>query len=83
MTDPTLFPSTDGLAARMLAFERQHWQFAGAKERAIQDEFGLSATSYYQRLNRIINDPASLEIDPVTVRRLQRIRGQSRVRRSA
>ena len=34
----------------LLAFESQRWRWAGAKELAIKDELGLSATRYYQRL---------------------------------
>ena len=40
-----------GLTAReraVLAFERQWWRYAGAKEAAIREEFGLSPTRYYQ-----------------------------------
>ena len=39
-----------GLPARereILAFERQWWRFAGAKEEAIRERFGMSATRYY------------------------------------
>ena len=52
-----------GLSRRdrdILAFERQWWQYAGLKEQAIKDMFGLSATRYYQVLNEIIDNPAAL-----------------------
>jgi hypothetical protein len=58
----------------VLAFERQWWRRPGAKEAAILATFGCSATRYYQELNRVLDDPAALALDPVTVRRLQRIR---------
>lgn len=58
----------------ILAFERQWWAHPGAREQAIRDTFGLSVTAYAQRLNRVIDDPRSLEVDALTVRRLQRIR---------
>lgn len=61
-------------AADLLAFERLWWQHGGVKERAIREQFGLSPIRYYQRLNAAIDDPASLEIDPTTVRRLRRLR---------
>src|SRR5262245_28526440 len=32
----------------ILAFERQWWRQAGAKEQAIRDKFQLSTTRYYQ-----------------------------------
>jgi hypothetical protein len=60
----------------ILDFERQWWKYAGAKEQAIRDKFDLSSTRYYQRLNRIINDPAALAYDAALVRRLQAIRAR-------
>ncbi|MFS8478109.1 MAG: DUF3263 domain-containing protein [Micromonosporaceae bacterium] len=66
---------------RILAFERQWWRHAGAKEQAIRDTFGLSATRYYQLLNRLLDNPLALERDPVLVRRLRRLRAaRARVR---
>jgi hypothetical protein len=66
---------------RILAFERQWWRHAGAKEQAIRDTFGLSPTRYYQLLNRLLDDPLALERDPVLVRRLRRLRAaRTRVR---
>jgi uncharacterized protein DUF3263 len=58
----------------ILAFERQWWRFAGAKEQAIRELFGLSATRYYQALNGLIDRPAALAADPMLVKRLRRLR---------
>lgn len=58
----------------VLAFERQWWRYAGAKEDAIRDLFGMSATQYYQVLNALIDSPAALAHDPMLVRRLRRMR---------
>ncbi|BCJ59935.1 DUF3263 domain-containing protein [Micromonospora endophytica] len=58
----------------ILAFERQWWRHAGAKEQAIRDRFGLSATRYYQLLNALLDNPAALAADPVLVGRLLRLR---------
>ncbi len=72
----------DGLSerdAQILAFERQWWKYAGAKEQAIRELFDLSATRYYQILNTLIDDPAALAHDPMLVKRLRRMR-QSRQR---
>lgn len=72
-----LEPGSDGLSGRdrrMLDFERQWWRYAGAKEQAIRDLFGMSATHYYQVLNALLDSPAALAADPVTVRRLRRLR---------
>ncbi len=61
--------------ADVLAFERGHWLRAGNKEQAIRDTFGVSPARYYQRLRDVVLNPASLAIDPATVRRLKRIMG--------
>jgi hypothetical protein len=66
-----------GLSEReqqILAFERQWWRHAGAKEQAIKETFELSATRYYQVLNRLLDDPRALEFDAVLVNRLRRLR---------
>ncbi|WP_062311120.1 DUF3263 domain-containing protein [Demequina rhizosphaerae] len=60
--------------ADILSFERGWWRFAGAKEDAIRDRFGLTATQYYQVLNSLVDDPAALAHDPVLVQRLRRMR---------
>ncbi|MBQ1024343.1 DUF3263 domain-containing protein [Micromonospora sp. C95] len=66
----------------MLAFERQWWRHAGAKEQAIRDRFGLSATRYYHLLNALLDKPAALAADPVLVGRLVRLRAsRARTRR--
>ena len=67
----------------LLEFERQWWKHAGAKEQAIRDEFGCSATTYYARVNRLIDDPAALAEDPILVNRLRRLRAQRRRARSS
>lgn len=70
----------DGLTERdqaILAFERQWWSHAGAKEEAIRIRLGLSAARYYQLLGALIDSPQALAADPMLVKRLQRMR-QSR-----
>lgn len=67
----------------VLAFERQWWRHAGAKEAAIKDRFGLSATRYYQVLNGVIDRPEALEVDPLLVRRLRRMRATRQRQRAA
>lgn len=68
---------TDGDLA-LLDFEQQWWRYPGAKEAAIREQFGLSATRYYQRLNTIIGTPAALAARPLSVRRLTRLRASRR-----
>jgi hypothetical protein len=67
----------------VLAFERQWWKYAGAKEEAIRRQFGISPTAYYQLLSRLIDEPAALAADPMLVRRLQRQRAARRRQRAA
>src|SRR5215831_8715943 len=61
---------------RILAFERSWWRQPGAKEQAISDMLGLSATRYYQLLNDLIDRPEALGFDPVLVKRLRRQRSR-------
>lgn len=86
-TDPAPAPApapaveSTGLDERdqqILAFERQWWRQAGAKEQAIRDTFGVSTTRYYQLLNALLDDPRALEHDPVVVQRLRRLRARRR-----
>ena len=66
----------------VLAFERQWWRHAGAKEEAIRRQFGVGPTAYYQLLSRLIDDPAAIAYDPMLVKRLQRQRASRRRQRS-
>jgi hypothetical protein len=91
MSEPEPTPEASppaGLSARdeaILAFERQWFTHAGAKEQAIRAEFGLSAARYYQLLGALIDSPQAVARDPMLVKRLQRMRdarSQARARRS-
>lgn len=75
----------DGLSRRereILAFERQWWKYAGAKEQAIRELFDMSATRYYQVLNALVDRPEAVAADPMLVKRLRRLR-QTRQRARA
>ncbi len=79
-------PHAAGLSERehdVLAFERQWWKYAGAKEAAIKDLFDMSATRYYQVLNALIDKPEALAVDPLLVKRLRRLRETRQRVRSA
>ncbi len=67
----------------ILAFERQWWKYAGAKEQAIRELFDMSATRYYQVLNALIDRPEALATDPMLVKRLRRLRSARQRARSA
>jgi len=76
----------DGLTSRerdILAFERQWWRYAGAKEQAIRDLFSMSSTRYYQVLNALIDRDEALAHDPMLVKRLRRLRASRQRQRSA
>ena len=78
--------ASDGLSRRdreILAFERQWWKYAGAKEQAIRELFDMSTTRYYQVLNALIDTPAALAADPMLVKRLRRLRASRQRQRSA
>ena len=77
---------TEALSERdeqVLAFERQWWKYAGAKESAIRELFDMSATRYYQVLNALIDDPAALAHDPMLIKRLRRMRSSRQRARTA
>ena len=67
---------------RLLAFERGTWRTAGAKEQAIVEVLGISATRYYQLLNELIDTPDALKFDPVLVKRLRAQRARRQRMRS-
>ena len=67
----------------ILAFERQWWKYAGAKEQAIRELFDMSSTRYYQVLNALIDGPDALVVDPMLVKRLRRMRASRQRARSA
>ena len=65
----------------ILDFERSWWSEPGPKETAIRERFELSATRYYEVLNELLDDPESLDYDPLVVRRLRRLRDRRRRQR--
>ena len=68
---------------QILAFERQWWKYAGAKEQAVRELFEMSATRYYQVLNALIDSPAALAHDPMLIKRLRRLRSSRQRARTA
>src|SRR5690349_9974272 len=78
--------STAGLSERdeqVLAFERQWWKYAGAKESAIRELFDMSATRYYQVLNALLDKPEAMAADPLLIKRLRRLRTSRQRTRAA
>ena len=62
----------------VLDFERSWWTHAGPKVAAIRDRLDLSATRYYQVLNRLLESPEAIAYDPLVVHRLRRRRDHRR-----
>lgn len=58
----------------ILDFERSWWRLPGPKEAAIRAHLSISATRYYRLLSGLIEEPAALAYDPLTVKRLRRLR---------
>lgn len=65
----------------VLEFEGSWWLYPGPKDRAIRDYLTMSATRYYQILRRVLDHPEAVAYAPLTVRRLRRVRDESRERR--
>ena len=66
----------------VLDFERAWWLYPGPKDRAVGEYLGMSATRYYQVLRRLLDDPEAERYDPLTIRRLRRVREQARRRQA-
>lgn len=75
--DPGALPE---LARWVLAFEKQRWKYLGARETAIREASEMSPVRYSQVLNALLDDPAALAHDPITVIRLREHRRRHRTR---
>jgi hypothetical protein len=61
-----------------LDLEARFWKHAGTKEDAIRRELGVSPTRQYQRVARLLDEPAAVAYAPFVVNRLRRIRAARR-----
>ncbi|AXQ63901.1 helix-turn-helix DNA-binding protein [Gordonia phage Horus] len=59
---------------RMLDLAGQRWNYPGSLEQKVRDEFGISLTRFWQRVNALIDTEEALAYDPVVVNRLRRLR---------
>ncbi|MCC6338439.1 MAG: DUF3263 domain-containing protein [Acidimicrobiia bacterium] len=62
----------------ILDLEREWWTRPGTKAAAIRQELGLSSSRYYRRVGQLLELPGALSYDPLTVKRLRRLRDQRR-----
>ena len=67
----------------ILAFERDWWRDATAKDQAARERFGLGPQDYYRTLSQLVDDDDALQLDPLLVRRLRRLRATRRRDRAA
>jgi hypothetical protein len=70
-----------GLSPRdraIIDFERTWWMLPGPKEAAIRDRLEMSGTRYYRLLSALLDKPAAVAYDPLTMRRVRRAREQRR-----
>lgn len=67
----------------LLAFEREWWRHAGAKDDAVRAAFGLSTEGYHLALSRVLDTDDALAHDALLVRRLRRRRAVRQRERSA
>ena len=58
----------------VLDFESSWWLYPGPKDRAIREYLDMSATRYYQVLRRLVDDPEAMRYDPLTVKRVRKMR---------
>ena len=67
----------------ILAFERDWWREATAKDQAARERFGLDPRDYYRTLSQLVDSDEALGLDPLLVRRLRRLRATRRRVRAA
>jgi hypothetical protein len=64
------------LDLRLLDFEREWWRHGASKESGVKENFGISLSEYYERLNHLIDSDEALAAQPLLVKRLRRLRAQ-------
>src|SRR3569833_1830239 len=80
---PKPVPGLTEREVEILAFERQWWRHAGAKENAIRERFDLSATHNYQLLNKLLEKPEANEADPKQEKQQRKTRAARQRKRGA
>lgn len=59
------------------------YRHEGAREQAVHDELGMTATRFYQRVNVLLDNPDAYVAEPVLIKRLRRVRQARQADRSA
>jgi hypothetical protein len=73
MSDPSVDPLGERASA-MIQFEASWFLLGEERHEAIRARFACSVEEYTLELNRVIDHPDALAIDPLVVRRLRRHR---------
>ncbi|UTN93553.1 helix-turn-helix DNA binding domain protein [Gordonia phage Oregano] len=68
---------------RMLDLAGAWWNYAGSLEQQVRDEFGISLTRFWQRVNQLCDTRDALAYAPATVNRLRRLRTAREVSRAS
>lgn len=61
---------------RIIDFERAWYRYLGAKAQAVRTTFGHNLVRHAQIVNWLLDQPEAEAYDPITVRRLRRLREQ-------
>lgn len=70
------------LERRLLDFAGRWYKYAGKQEQDIRDLFGMSATTYWRKVNGLLDRPEALAYAPGTVHRYRRLRARRQAARS-
>lgn len=71
------------LEREILSFAGWQFRYPGAQAEAISILFGFSPTTYWRKVNDLLDNPAALAYAPATVNRLRRLRERRVSRRLA
>ena len=78
LMDPSPYAELTDQERALLDFEREWWTMGTRKNDEIRARFDMSSSSYYRTLHGLIQQPAAMAYDPMTVLRLRRRREQAR-----
>lgn len=67
---------------KILDFAKKTYRHPGKQQEDMMTEFGYYGTTFFRKLNQIIDNPKALEYDAPTVNRYRRIREDRQAKRS-
>lgn len=77
--NPELLPHEKAI----IDFAKRTYRYPGKQEQDMKDELGMNATTFWRKLNDLLDRPEALAYDPSTVNRYRRIRSNKLAARSA